>query len=208
MLSSSAVLERWQSTSARWKQIWRVFILSDTQWANTACSETRQKTRQPKGRELSRAALHGWEEQVVDTQPCEQPLSPPCSGSVLFAKDKRTWKKMKNIPCKHRPHFTRHITNTCKQSGQGLQASQFTAHNAKSNFDFDLLRPLNWCTVAFRIITCTLHHTQTSPDIRMLVFAGSCKKTQSTPSVSAEQTTELRLEGLWLLGQGLPHPYS
>lgn len=95
----------------------------------------------------------GWEEKVVWATTFSS-----CTSSILFVKEKRQERtKMQNITSANRLFFSYPVIYN-KSVSQTKACSQFTAHKAKPYFDFDQLCPLNWCVVAFWIITCTFHH--------------------------------------------------
>ena len=179
-----------------------------------ACSERRDKRPvSPKGRKSLRAALE-WKN-VVDSQLCEQLLSPPCTSSVLFVKDERTREKMLIIPSINRLYETYSCpvihNKYLKAVGPRFASLPIYAHKAKSRFDFDLSR-------AFKLMCCCLldHNVFAPPRPVLLWYQGACshstvqgKRNTSAPAVIAEHTTGLRLEGLWLpWAEFLYLPYS
>lgn len=153
----------------------------------------------PKGKDLLRAALPGWEEQVSDTQPSEQPLSPTHFSSVLFMKDKRTVKeqtKRKIFPA--RTDLTlQDVHNKCLRAVGPKLASQ-PIYCSQSQLKLWL-----WSIVPFKLMCCCLwdhnmctpHHTGLPLISGCLFFAGPCKKTQSTLTVSAGQDYRIKTWG-------------
>lgn len=163
----------------------------------------------PKGRDLLRAALPGWEEQVSDTQPSEQPLSPAHSSSVLFIKDKRTVKEQtkRKIFLARTELILKDVHNKRLRAVRPKLASQ-PIYCSQSQLKLWL-----WSIVPFKLMCCCLwdnnmctpHHTQASPDIRMLVFLLDRVRKHNQLSQSVQgRTTGLRLEGLLLPGQSFP----
>lgn len=101
-----------------------------------------------------------------------------------------------------------------KAAGPRFASLPIYAHKAKSRFDFDLSRAFKlMCCCLLDHNMCSLHHARSSSDISVLVLAQPYKRvkknTKSAPAVSAEHTTGLRLEGLWLpRAEFLYLPYS
>ena len=148
-----------------------------------ACSERRDKRPvSPKGRKSLRAALE-WKN-VVDSQLCEQLLSPPCTSSVLFVKDERTREKMLIIPSINRLYETYSCpvihNKYLKAVGLRFASLPIYAHKAKSRFDFDLSRAFKlMCCCLLDHNMCSLHHARSSSDIRVLVLTRPYKEKET-----------------------------